>query len=94
MSNSGLLLEMDTQVLFAEGTKAGRLRYACYRKLLEHQRDGALPTNGRFIFYELEQDGAIPKHYLKADGSKRARPRGGPCSHQLLGRTTGAAGHL
>jgi hypothetical protein len=59
---------------FDPDTKIGRLRRACLDKLREHERDGAIPTNGRFIFYELEQDGVIPKHYLHADGSKRARP--------------------
>jgi hypothetical protein len=59
---------------FNPDTKIGRLRRACLDKLREHERDGAIPTNGRFIFYELQQDGAAPKHYLHADGSKRARP--------------------
>ena len=40
----------------------------------QHQLNGALPTNGRFVFYELEQDGVIPKAYFDADGTKRARP--------------------
>jgi len=48
---------------FDLGTMIGRLRRACYKKLLEHQRDGALPTNGRFVFYELDQDGVVPKKY-------------------------------
>lgn len=43
-------------------TKSGRLQRACLAKLKEHERDGALPTNGRFIFYELVQDGSILKH--------------------------------
>jgi hypothetical protein len=58
---------------FDEATKIGRLRRACYNKLLDHQRDGAIPTNGRFIFYEIEQDGAVPKAYFKPDGTKQAR---------------------
>jgi hypothetical protein len=48
---------------FSPTTLIGRLRKACYDKLLEHDRDGAIPTNGRFVFYELEQDGAIHKSY-------------------------------
>jgi hypothetical protein len=63
-----------TRDFFDPNTKIGRLRRACLDKLLEHEHDGAIPTNGRFIFYELEQDGVIPKHYLNPDGSKRARP--------------------
>jgi hypothetical protein len=58
---------------FDEATKIGRLRRACYDKLLDHERDGAIPTNGRFIFYELEQDRKVAKAYYKPDGSKRAR---------------------
>ena len=52
-----------TANFFDPGTMIGRLRRACYEKLREHQRDGALPTNGRFIFYELEQNGVVPKKY-------------------------------
>lgn len=52
-----------TADFFDLGTMIGRLRRACYEKLLEHQHDNALPTNGRFIFYELEQDGVVPKKY-------------------------------
>jgi len=50
-------------------SKAGRLQRACLKLLREHERDGALPTNGRFVFYELEQRGVIPKAYAK--GRKR-----------------------
>jgi hypothetical protein len=59
--------------LSREDTKAGRLQRDCLAKLKEHERDGTLPTNGRFVFYELEQDGKIPKAYLDAAGHKRAR---------------------
>lgn len=38
--------------LSAPDTKAGRLQRACLELLREHERDGALPTNGRFLFYE------------------------------------------
>jgi hypothetical protein len=58
---------------FDPDTKIGRLRRACFDKLREHERDGALPTNGRFVFYELEQDGVIPKAYFDTNGSKRGR---------------------
>ena len=50
-------------------TKNGRLQRALLDLLKEHKRDGAIPTNGRFLFYELEQRGLIPKHY--APGKKR-----------------------
>jgi hypothetical protein len=48
---------------FSPTSKSGRLRKACYDKLLQHDRDGAIPTNARFVVYELEQDGVIPKSY-------------------------------
>jgi hypothetical protein len=44
-------------------TKSGKLQRACLELLREHERNGELPTNGRFLFYELEQRGVIPKHY-------------------------------
>jgi hypothetical protein len=31
--------------------------------LREHEHNGDTPTNGRFLFYELEQRGVIPKDY-------------------------------
>ena len=42
-------------------SKAGRLQRACLELLREHDRNGDIPTNGRFLFYELEQRGVIPK---------------------------------
>lgn len=51
-------------------TAASRLRDAvlvCYNK---HKSDGLLPTSCRFIFYELEAQGVIPKKYPdKPDGN-------------------------
>jgi hypothetical protein len=58
---------------FDENTKIGRLRRACFDKVLEHDRDDAIPTNGRFLFYELEQDGVVPKAYFTPEGAKQAR---------------------
>ena len=63
----------DEDQLSAPETKAGRLQRACLELLHIHERDGALPTNCRFAFYELEQQGVIPKHYLDEQGRKRAR---------------------
>ena len=65
--------EYVQRVLGRESTKAGRLRRALLRCLVEHQEHGALPTSGRFLFYELEQSGVIPKAYRHANGSKKAR---------------------
>lgn len=49
--------------LSAPDTKAGRLQRACLDLLHEHKRKGEIPINGRFLFYELEQRGVIPKNY-------------------------------
>jgi hypothetical protein len=62
-----------TGTLSAPESKRGRLQQACLDLLQQHKRDGAIPTNGRFVFYELEQQGVIPKHYLDGQGRKRAR---------------------
>jgi hypothetical protein len=49
--------------LSAPNTKKGRLQRACLALLNEHQRDGAIPTSIRFLFYELVGRGVIPKSY-------------------------------
>jgi hypothetical protein len=54
-------------------SKIGRLRAALLNLLREHDGAGTIPTNGRFIFYELTQRGVIPKAYYKPDGSKAPR---------------------
>ena len=54
---------VDLATLSASDTKAGRLQRACLDLLREHKRNGDIPTNGRFLFYELEQRGVIPKNY-------------------------------
>ena len=61
------------RALSAPGTKAGRLQRACLELLAEHEADGAIPTGIRFLFYELESRGVIPKDYRDANGRKRAR---------------------
>jgi hypothetical protein len=44
---------------------------ACLKLLREHERDeDGLPTNGRFVFYELEQRGIVPK---QSDGKRQPR---------------------
>jgi len=53
----------DDVRLSAPDTKIGRLQRACLDLLREHNRKGEIPTNGRFLFYELEQRGVIPKKY-------------------------------
>src|SRR5262249_31060181 len=59
--------------LSAPETKAGRLQRECLALLRKHEREGTIPTNGRFLFYELEQKGVVPKAYRDAAGNKRAR---------------------
>jgi len=51
------------KLLSAPDTKAGHLQRACLDLLREHDRKGDIPTNGHFLFYELEQRGVIPKNY-------------------------------
>jgi hypothetical protein len=63
----------DEAGLSGASTKNGRLQRDLLDLLREHERDGAIPTNGRFLFYELEQRGKIPKAYVDAAGRKRAR---------------------
>lgn len=48
---------------FDPATKTGRLRKACYDLLMDHHRKGEIPTTCRFLFYELEQRGIVPKKY-------------------------------
>jgi hypothetical protein len=43
----------------AGATGVRRLR--CYEHLIEHWRTDAIPTNANFLFYELEQEGAVTK---------------------------------
>jgi len=45
----------------SNGSKIGRLRTVLLELLAEHQRDDALPTSARFLFYELVQKGVISK---------------------------------
>jgi hypothetical protein len=59
--------------LSAPESKAGKLQRACLDLLKQHEREGTIPTNGRFLFYELEQQGVVPKAYRDAGGNKRAR---------------------
>jgi hypothetical protein len=68
-----MLKKTDDAGLSAPASKAGKLQRACLALLKQHERDGAISTNGRFLFYELEQQGVIPKAYLDASGRKKAR---------------------
>ena len=50
-------------------SKIGELRQALLELLREHERDGALPTSARFLFYELVGRGVISKE-TKAQGRR------------------------
>jgi hypothetical protein len=58
----------DDLLLSDPDSNIGRLQRAALELLREHERAGDIPTNGRFLFYELEQRGVIPKKY---DGKAR-----------------------
>ena len=50
--------------------------------LLEHQADGMLPTNGRFVFYELEQRGDATKPSPDDGRKNKRRSKGWPPGSQ------------
>jgi len=54
--------------LSSPDTKSGRLQRACLKILHEHREANALPTSGRFVFYELVQSGIVNK---KSDNKGR-----------------------
>src|SRR4051812_6810977 len=61
------------RLLSRPNAKAGRLQRACLEVLWEHERDGALPTSGRFVYYELEGRSVTPKVYRDASGKEQKR---------------------
>ena len=76
MSSANTSVEFPPEIekkLSNADSKAGRLQRAVLTVLIEHRDDGALPTSGRFIFYELEGRGVVPKVYIKSDGSRAPR---------------------
>jgi hypothetical protein len=80
-------------------SKIGALRDLVVALLLEHERDGTIPTNARFLFYELVQRGQISKVKTGVrrgrSGSERCadrRPRGWPDSVGLARRRNPIAG--
>jgi hypothetical protein len=77
---------MDTEteeLLSSPDSKKGRLQRACLGLIEEHRRDGAIPTSIRFLFYELEGRGIIPKQYFKPDGTKAPRQPGQDVSEAM-----------
>jgi hypothetical protein len=63
----------DDAALSPPDTKKGKLQRACLDLLRKHEREGTIPTNVTFVFYELEQQGVVPKAYRDASGNKRPR---------------------
>jgi hypothetical protein len=56
------------------GTMAGGLQWAlCILLKFSHQLKDAIPTSIRFLFYELEQMGVIPKHQGEPGGRTPAQ---------------------
>src|SRR5258708_37464218 len=67
-------LDIEQEPVFKDN-KSGRLRKAVYERWQQHEEDDALPTSGRFLFYELVQAGIISKTKPKrTDGRKGRRP--------------------
>jgi hypothetical protein len=58
-----LLIQKAVHRAPAHRPGCGRLQRECLKLLREHERNGDIPTHGRFLFYELEQRGVIPKKY-------------------------------
>jgi hypothetical protein len=64
------------------GGKAARTRELVHRLLLEHDDDGGIPTNNRFVFYELEQRGDATKPSPDDPRPNRNRSIGWPPGRQ------------
>ena len=77
--------------LSAPGTKAGRTQRVVLDLLRRHAAEGGLPTNGRFVFYELEQEGNATKPSPDDLRPNRRRSRGWPPGSQDV---TDALTHL
>jgi hypothetical protein len=54
-------LELAMDAIIPRASKIGALRDLLENLLLEHERDGMLPTNARFLWYELIQRGQQSK---------------------------------
>jgi hypothetical protein len=53
--------QMSVTYLSPPESKIGALRAILLALLEEHERDGTIPTNARFLFYELVQRGQFSK---------------------------------
>jgi hypothetical protein len=62
-----------TDKLSRPDSKAGRLQRKCLALYHEHLSEGAIPTSGSFMSYELVDRGVVPKDYRGADGTPLRR---------------------
>jgi hypothetical protein len=63
----------DEAGLSAPKTVKGRLQRLALKWLRKKGADGEIPTNIRFLFYELEQAGHVSKDTVKLDGTPGKR---------------------
>jgi hypothetical protein len=65
---------IDINKLFDQTKKIGKLRQIVFDLLKEHEAQGrdSLPTNGRFLFYELVQRRVLSKHKEKGAPGRRS----------------------
>jgi hypothetical protein len=77
---SAIRLTERSTVRFKTGsvTKKARVEQAVLSLLLDHDRNGELPTTGRFVFYELEQRGEATKPDPNDKRRNRRRSIGWP----------------
>lgn len=66
-------------------TLAGRMQRAVLKVLLEHARNDEIPTNGRFVFYELEQRGVVRK---STKGESRRGSKDDPREQEVIDALT------
>jgi hypothetical protein len=61
------------RLLSRPDTAAGQLQRILLTMLREHERDGSLPTNGRFLFYELVLLAIVSKESKERSDGKKGR---------------------
>jgi hypothetical protein len=76
------LKEVYEMSALRRGEKGPRTREVVLALLRQHERDDALPTNGRFVFYELEQVGKATKPLPGDTRPNRRRSIGWPPGSQ------------
>jgi hypothetical protein len=64
---------LEHEGLSSPSTAKGKMQRLALKKLREKEQAGEIPTDIRFCFYELEQEGLLSKIVLKRDGTKGKR---------------------